>query len=82
VNAGTEMIARDPKLDPQPGDILRCNCEGFARKILKREANRVLVQIGMNSRGWRKLATWQKWASRSGVAIVKGNRGFVRQMND
>ena len=42
---------RDPRIDPQAGDILRCNCEGFDRKILKREANRVLVQIGMNSRG-------------------------------
>ena len=64
------MTARDPRLDPQPGDILRAYGEGFFRRILKRDADRVLVEMGANNHGWRKLASWQKWANRSAVVIA------------
>ena len=64
------MSGRDPRADPQPGDIFRDPQEVYARKIVKRESDRVLVEIGANNRGWQKLATWQKWAARSGVTIA------------
>jgi len=45
-------------------DIFRDPQEVYARKIVKRESDRVLVEIGANNRGWQKLATWHKWAAR------------------
>ena len=64
-------MTRDSRTDPQPGDILRDRFDGFVRKIVKREPDRVLVQIGVNNRTWRKLATWRKWANGSGVGVAK-----------
>jgi hypothetical protein len=69
------VTARDPRIDPQPGDLLRDPDEDFPRKIIKREPDRVLVEIGSkNRRHWAKLATWRNWASLERVVPVEPNQ--------
>ncbi len=67
-------LPRDPRSDPQPGDILRDPFETLPRKVLKREAGQVLLEIGANNRSWLKLATWQKWAAAGGIGYSEGSR--------
>ena len=64
------MIHRDPRIDPQPGDILRDPNDQFPRKVLKRQGDRVMVEMGAYNHGWRGLATWRKWAAGTQVVIV------------
>ena len=55
-------MTRDPRIDPQPGDILRSSREAFPRKVLKCESDRLLVEIGAAKRCWMTLTQWHKWA--------------------
>jgi hypothetical protein len=50
--------ARDPRIDPQRGDILRGN--GQVRRIMAREGNRVRCASGQYDYR-RRLDNWQKW---------------------
>jgi hypothetical protein len=64
-------MRRDPRTDPQPGDILRDAREDVARKVVKCEVDRLLVEIGADSCSWVMLAKWQKWAARKRAVTVQ-----------
>lgn len=70
---------RDPRTDPQPGDTLRHPNDQFPRKVLKRQGDRLMVEMGAHNRGWRRLVTWRKWATGTDVVIVSAaeNREIV-----
>jgi hypothetical protein len=65
----TEGI-RDPRTDPQAGDTLRHPNDQFPRKVLKRQGDRLMVEMGAHNHGWRKLVTWRKWAAGTDIVIV------------
>ena len=69
-------MTRDPRTDPQPGDIFRDPLEDFPRKVLKREVGWVLLEIGANNHVWVKLATWRKWSAQERIvmALVVSNQ--------
>lgn len=63
-------MSRDPRSDPQPGDLFRDRFEPFPRKVLRREADRLLIEIG-GRRGWTRLTKWQEWAGQKHIVMVR-----------
>lgn len=62
------MPNRDPKIDPQPGDILRGN--GQVRRVLAREGDRVRCASGEYD--YRMLIdNWRKWCRLNGATAVR-----------
>jgi hypothetical protein len=60
------MTARDPRIDPQPGDELRGGY--YMRRVLKREGAKLLVESGL-THYWMRVDSWQKWCEQSGAEI-------------
>jgi hypothetical protein len=58
------MTARDPRIDPQPGDELRVGA--VIRRVIERAGEKVLVE-GWGQRYWMQVKTWQKWCEQSGA---------------
>src|SRR6266404_6221721 len=54
------LIARDPRTDPQPGDVL--SRDGTSRRVIKRDGERVFVSGGM-PRYWMRMNRWRKWCA-------------------
>jgi hypothetical protein len=62
------MTARDPRIDPQPGDILRGN--GQVRRIMAREGDRVRCASGEYD--YRMLIdNWRKWCRLNDATAVR-----------
>jgi hypothetical protein len=64
-------MSRAPRVDPQPGDILRDAREDVSRKVVKCVADRLLVEIGADNRSWVMRTKWQKWAARKRSVTVQ-----------
>jgi len=62
-------MTRDPRTDPQPGDILRYSGEDFPRRVLEREDDSVLVEMGAR-RSSMTLNRWFRWANRKRSIVV------------
>jgi hypothetical protein len=65
------MLDRDPRIDPQPGDILRGN--GQVRRVTAREGDRVRCVSGDYDYRMR-LDNWQKWCRLNGATAVIAGR--------
>jgi hypothetical protein len=62
------VTARDPRIDPQPGDEVRSG--PYMRRVLKREGARVRIATDITL-FWMHLDTWQKWCEeKSGAEVV------------
>jgi hypothetical protein len=62
------MTARDPRIDPQPGDILRGN--GQVRRVMAREGDRLRCASGEYD--YRMLIdNWRKWCRLNGATAVQ-----------
>jgi len=59
---------RDPRIDPQPGDILRGS--GQVRRVMAREGDRVRCASGMYDYRMR-LDNWRKWCSLNGAEVAQ-----------
>jgi hypothetical protein len=59
---------RDPRIDPQPGDILRGN--GQIRRVLAREGDRVRCASGEYDYRMT-LDNWRKWCRLNGATAVR-----------
>jgi hypothetical protein len=58
------MLDRDPRIDPQAGDILRGS--GQVRRVMAREGDRVRCESGVY--GYRmRLDNWRKWCRLNGA---------------
>jgi hypothetical protein len=62
------MPDRDPRIDPQRGDIIRGN--GQVRRVMAREGDRVRCASGDFDYRMR-LDNWQKWCRLTGAAAVQ-----------
>jgi hypothetical protein len=61
------MTFRDPRGDPQPGDIL-CG-SGQTRRIVVRTDSKVLVDGGF-SRYWMRVERWRAWCEKNAVVAM------------
>lgn len=71
------MNARDPKIDPQPGDRLSTYMR--TRYVTLRDTDgdgreRVHFTSRYGSRGWVYLVAWRSWAKRATVDKVGGEK--------
>jgi hypothetical protein len=57
---------RDPRIDPQRGDMVRGN--GQVRRVMAREGDRVRCASGEYDYRMR-LDSWQKWCRLTGAAV-------------
>jgi hypothetical protein len=62
------MPDRDPRIDPQRGDIIRGN--GQVRRVMAREGDRVRRASGEYDYRMR-LDNWQKWCRLNGATAVQ-----------
>ena len=62
------MPDRDPRIDPQPGDMVRGN--GEVRRVMAREGDRVRCASGMYDYRMR-LDNWQKWCRLNGAEVAQ-----------
>ena len=66
-------MTRDPKIDPQPGDILACF--GMVRTVTKRMGGEVRYTRpaagGKTFKGACFVTTWKAWA-KNAVTLPKG----------
>lgn len=60
---------RDPRIDPQRGDMVRGN--GQVRRIMAREGDRVRCASGEYDYRMR-LDNWQKWCRLTGATTAQG----------
>jgi hypothetical protein len=65
-----EAMNRDPRTDPQPGDVLRDPIDSFPRTVIQRDGDRLRMQIGRDSRSWCSLETWIRWAGHDRVLVI------------
>lgn len=70
---GTETVSshreRDPRIDPQPGDVLACGSD--AREVWERIDGRVEYGFpGRTATRWFSLIQWQRWARNADVKKV------------
>jgi hypothetical protein len=62
------MTARDPRIDPQRGDMVRGN--GQVRRVMAREGDRVRCASGQYD--YRMLLdNWQKWCRLNGATAAQ-----------
>jgi hypothetical protein len=69
------MPDRDPRIDPQRGDMVRGN--GQVRRVMAREGDRVRCASGQYDYRMR-LDNWQKWCRLTGAAapqVAASSRG-------
>ena len=61
-------MTRDPRTDPQPGDVI----EGGTQKllVLKRTSDMVLVDGG-SSAYWISVERWQQWCEEIDAKVIK-----------
>jgi hypothetical protein len=62
------MPDRDPRIDPQRGDIIRGN--GQVRRVMAREGDRVRCTSGDYDYRMR-IDNWQKWCRLSGATAAQ-----------
>jgi hypothetical protein len=70
--------ARDPRIDPQRGDMVRGN--GQVRRVMAREGDRVRCASGEYDYRMR-LDNWQKWCRLSGATtaqVAASSRGALK----
>ena len=60
------LIARNPRTDPQPGDVL--SRDGTSRRVIKRDGERVFVSGGM-PRYWMRMNRWRKWCAQGDAKV-------------
>ena len=61
-------MTRDPRTDPQPGDVLR-GTHGVKRRVRQREGDWLFV--GESRTRYRmRLAVWQEWCERRAAEAV------------
>jgi hypothetical protein len=68
--------ARDPRVDPQPGDTLP-PVGGDVRSVVARKPDRVQIQMGtvaVRTWTWMTLESWQRWASQPMRAVTQLRR--------
>ena len=75
-------MPRDPRVDPQAGDVLRGKCS--ERIVLKRPAKGIVYFHTTGIGKWKThpypesslsaLSSWKKWAERSAVLARVGER--------
>jgi len=59
---------RDPRIDPQRGDMVRGN--GEVRRVMARDGDRVRCESGVY--GYRmRLDNWRKWCRLNGATAVQ-----------
>ena len=61
------MTFRNPREDPQPGDIL-CG-SGQTRRIIVRTDSKVLIDGGF-SRYWMRMERWRAWCEKNAVTVA------------
>ena len=61
------MTARDPRIDPQPGDEVRVG--PYMRRVLKREGAKLHVATGL-PQYWIPVDRWKRWCEKSGAVAV------------
>jgi hypothetical protein len=69
------MAARDPRIDPQPGDEVRGD-DMVIRRVIRRKVDMLWCETWKRCYRMR-LDTWQKWCEQSGAraaAVVKQQR--------
>ncbi len=69
MRANREISRRDPRLNPEPGDVLRVGAE--EREVVDVRDNR--VEYGFPNRAatrWLSLVAWQVWARHADVVKV------------
>lgn len=71
--SGTETVSsnrgRDPRVDPQPGDVLVCGSD--AREVWERIGGSVEYGFpGKAATRWLSLIQWQRWARLADVKKV------------
>ncbi len=68
------MTARDPRIDPQPGDELRDGAN--VRCVLQREGDVLWCLVGL-VRYQTSLARWQQWCEHTGAEVLTGQDRVV-----
>ena len=59
---------RDPRIDPQRGDMVRGN--GEVRRVMARDGDRVRCESGVY--GYRmRLDNWRKWCRLNGAEVAQ-----------
>jgi hypothetical protein len=62
------MNARDPRIDPQPGDVL-LGQDGLRRQVFRRNGD--ALRIGDATSSYRmRLDQWREWCEKSGAEAV------------
>ena len=59
-------MTRDPRTDPQPGDILRG--DGKVRRVIKRDGDLLICET-FGRRYRMRVDSWRDWCAKSGAAV-------------
>ena len=59
------MTARDPRIDPQPGDKVRA-VDGQMRRVIWRDGEMLWCETGQ-ARYRMRVNSWQQWCTQSGA---------------
>jgi hypothetical protein len=65
--------ARNPRVDPQPGDT-PLPVSGDSRSVVARNGDCVEIHVGTLVRTWITLESWQRWASQPMLAVTQLRR--------
>ena len=63
------MTARDPRIDPQPGDEVR-GVDGQIRRVIRREGDKMWCKDGA-MRDQTTVVRWQEWCEEGGEAPIR-----------
>ena len=66
-------MTRDPRTDPQPGDVL-LGLDGLERHVFRRNGD--ALQIGDATSSYRmRLGHWREWCEKSQAEVLSGKSG-------
>ena len=63
------MAARDPRYDPQPGQVYKAKY-GFPQRVVERTADRLRINRG-SRRIWISIRTWERWVEQEQPKLWK-----------